>query len=72
MAEDDSLLGTFKTLDATGAVQLRILPAVGAEKFAEYIYNKLQEFVNQETEGRVKVVRVEFMEHGRNTAIYEG
>jgi 6-pyruvoyltetrahydropterin/6-carboxytetrahydropterin synthase len=72
MAEDDSLLGTFKTLDATGAVQLRILPAVGAEKFAEYIYNKLQEFVNEETEGRVKVVRVEFMEHGRNTAIYEG
>jgi 6-pyruvoyltetrahydropterin/6-carboxytetrahydropterin synthase len=72
MAEDDSLLGTFKTLDATGAVQLRILPAVGAEKFAEYIYNKLQEFVDQETEGRVKVVRVEFMEHGRNTAIYEG
>jgi 6-pyruvoyltetrahydropterin/6-carboxytetrahydropterin synthase len=72
MAEDDSLLGTFKTLDATGAVQLRILPAVGAEKFAEYIYNKLQEFVDQETESRVKVVRVEFMEHGRNTAIYEG
>jgi len=72
MAEDDSLLGTFKTLDATGAVQLRILPAVGAEKFAEYIYNKLQEFVNQETESRVKVIRVEFMEHGRNTAIYEG
>jgi 6-pyruvoyltetrahydropterin/6-carboxytetrahydropterin synthase len=72
MAEDDSLLGTFRTLDATGAVQLRILPAVGAEKFAEYIYNKLQEFVDQETEGRVKVVRVEFMEHGRNTAIYEG
>jgi len=72
MAEDDSLLGTFKTLDATGAVQLRILPAVGAEKFAEYIYNKLQEFVDQETESRVKVVRVEFMENGRNTAIYEG
>jgi 6-pyruvoyltetrahydropterin/6-carboxytetrahydropterin synthase len=72
MAEDDSLLDTFKTLDATGAVQLRILPAVGAEKFAEYIYNKLQEFVDQETESRVKVVRVEFMEHGRNTAIYEG
>jgi 6-pyruvoyltetrahydropterin/6-carboxytetrahydropterin synthase len=72
MAEDDSLLGTFKTLDATGAVQLRILPAVGAEKFAEFIYNKLQEFVNQETEGRVKVVRVEFMENGKNSAIYEG
>ena len=72
MAEDDPLLDTFKTLDATGAVQLRILPAVGAERFAEYFYNKLNNFVQAETEGRVKIARVEFMEHAKNTAIYEG
>lgn len=72
IAEDDPFLESFKLMNQAGAAQIRILPAVGAEKFAEYIYNKLQEFVNQETEGRVKVVRVEFMEHGRNTAIYEG
>jgi 6-pyruvoyltetrahydropterin/6-carboxytetrahydropterin synthase len=71
MAEDDSLLGTFKTLDATGAVQLRILPAVGAEKFAKYIYEKLNIFVQEETNGRVKVVQVEFREHEKNTAIYQ-
>jgi 6-pyruvoyltetrahydropterin/6-carboxytetrahydropterin synthase len=71
MAEDDSLLGTFKTLDATGAVQLRILPAVGAEKFAEYIYEKLNTFVQEETNGRVKIVQVEFREHEKNTAIYQ-
>jgi 6-pyruvoyltetrahydropterin/6-carboxytetrahydropterin synthase len=72
IAEDDPFIESFKLMGQAGAAQVRILPAVGAEKFAEYIYNKLQEFVNQETEGRVKVVRVEFMEHGRNTAIYEG
>ena len=72
IAEDDPFLESFKLMNQAGAAQIRILPAVGAEKFAEFIYNKLQEFVNQETEGRVKVVRVEFMEHGRNTAIYEG
>jgi 6-pyruvoyltetrahydropterin/6-carboxytetrahydropterin synthase len=72
IAEDDPFLESFKLMNQAGAAQIRILPAVGAEKFAEYIYNKLQEFVDQETEGRVKVVRVEFMEHGRNTAIYEG
>jgi 6-pyruvoyltetrahydropterin/6-carboxytetrahydropterin synthase len=55
-----------------GAAQVRILPAVGAEKFAEYIYSKLQAFVSEETAGRVNVVRVEFLENGRNTAIYEG
>ena len=72
IAEDDPFLESFKLMNQAGAAQIRILPAVGAEKFAEYIYNKLQEFVDQETEGRVKVVRVEFMENGRNTAIYEG
>ena len=72
IAEDDPFLESFKLMNQAGAAQIRILPAVGAEKFAEYIYNKLQEFVDQETEGRVKIVRVEFMENGRNTAIYQG
>jgi 6-pyruvoyltetrahydropterin/6-carboxytetrahydropterin synthase len=59
-------------MDRAGAAQIRILPAVGAEKFAEYVFNKLQEFIHTETEGRVRIVRVDFMEHGRNSAIYEG
>ena len=72
MAEDDPLLSTFKTLDATGAVQLRIISAVGAEQFAKYIYDKINAFVQEETDGRVKVAQVEFMEHSKNTAIYKG
>ncbi len=72
IAEDDPFLESFKLMGQAGAAQVRIIPAVGAEKFAEYVYNKLQEFIKTETEGRVKVVRVEFMEHGRNSAIYEG
>lgn len=72
IAEDDPFIESFKLMGRAGAAQIRILPAVGAEKFAEYVYNKLQEFITQETQGRVKVIRVEFMEHGRNTAIYEG
>jgi len=72
IAEDDPFIESFKLMDQEGAAQVRILPAVGAEKFAEYIYNKLQEFVNTETEGRVKVVQVQFMENQRNSAIYKG
>jgi 6-pyruvoyltetrahydropterin/6-carboxytetrahydropterin synthase len=72
VAEDDPFLESFKLMDRAGAAQVRILPAVGAEKFAEYIFNKLQEFIHTETEGRVRIVRVDFMEHGRNSAIYEG
>ena len=72
IAEDDPFLESFRLMGTAGAAQVRILPAVGAEKFAEYIYNKLQAFVSEETGGRVSVVRVEFLENGRNTAIYEG
>jgi 6-pyruvoyltetrahydropterin/6-carboxytetrahydropterin synthase len=71
IAEDDPGLNGFKTMNELGIIQLRILPAVGAEQFAKYIFEKLNTFVQEETENRVKVVRVEFMEHSKNTAIYE-
>ena len=71
VAEDDPGIGGFKTMDQLGIIQLRILPAVGAEQFAKYVYEKLDDFVREETSGRVKVVRVEFMENSKNTAIYE-
>jgi 6-pyruvoyltetrahydropterin/6-carboxytetrahydropterin synthase len=72
ITEDDPGLGGFKTMDNLGIIQLRVIPAVGAEQFAKYIYEKLNTFIQEETEGRVKIARVEFMEHAKNTAIYEG
>jgi 6-pyruvoyltetrahydropterin/6-carboxytetrahydropterin synthase len=71
IAEDDPGMGGFKTMDQLGIIQLRVIPAVGAEQFAKYIFEKLNTFVQEETNGRVKVARVEFMEHSKNTAIYE-
>ena len=71
VAEDDPYLAGFKAMGEHGLAQVRILPAVGAEQFAKYIFEKINTFVQEETGGRVKVVRVEFMEHNRNTAIYE-
>ena len=58
-------------MDKAEIIQLRIIEATGAEKFAEFIFNKLDRFVKKETMGRVKVAQVEFMEHGKNTAIYK-
>jgi 6-pyruvoyltetrahydropterin/6-carboxytetrahydropterin synthase len=71
ITEDDPALGGFKTMNDLGIIQLRILPAVGAEQFAKYVFEKLNTFVQEETSGRVSVVRVEFMENNKNTAIYE-
>ena len=70
VAEDDPHLEGFKSMDEHGAAQIRIVPATGAEKFAEFIFNVLNKFVKEETGGRVKVGQVEFMEHGKNSAIY--
>ena len=41
IAEDDPELQAFKQMEAAGVAQVRIIPATGAEKFAEYIYTKL-------------------------------
>ena len=71
VATDDPGIGGFRTMNELGIIQLRELPAVGAEQFAKYIFEKLNIFVQEETSGRVSVVRVEFMEHNKNTAIYE-
>jgi len=71
VAEDDPFLNEFKRLYAANLIQLRIIPATGAEQFAKFIYDKVNTFVQEETEGRVKVAQVEFMEHNKNTAIYK-
>jgi 6-pyruvoyltetrahydropterin/6-carboxytetrahydropterin synthase len=71
VAFDDPGIGGFRTMNELGIIQLREIEAVGAEQFAKYIYEKLNKFVQEETNGRVSVVRVEFMEHNKNTAIYE-
>ena len=70
VAEDDPFLESFQRMDEAGAAQIRVIPATGAERFAEYIYGKLNTFVKEETEGRVRVKQVEFREHGKNSAIY--
>ena len=70
VAEDDPHLNAFKNMEEAGVAQVRVIPATGAEKFAEYIYHKLNKFVETETEGRVRVTKVKFMEHGKNAAYF--
>ena len=78
VAEDDPFLPDLeklyhrpeKGLKYHGILQLRVVPATGAEKFAEFIFHKLNNFVKTETNERVKVKQVEFREHGKNSAIY--
>ena len=70
VAEDDPFKESFLKMGEAGVAQVRVVPAVGAERFAQFIYLKVNKFVQAETDGRVKVVSVEFMENHKNSAIY--
>jgi 6-pyruvoyltetrahydropterin/6-carboxytetrahydropterin synthase len=71
VAEDDPHLTLFKQMHVEGIIQLRVLPATGCERFAEFLYNTINTFLAKETDGRVRAVKVEVYEHERNAASYE-
>ena len=70
VAEDDPKLDEFLDLQEKGLIQLVVLPAVGCEKFAEYICQKVNPMILQKSANRVKIYSVEVREHGSNSAIY--
>jgi 6-pyruvoyltetrahydropterin/6-carboxytetrahydropterin synthase len=70
IAQDDPSLEFFKVMDAKGLIQLRIMDSVGCERFAEYFYTIINDFLLEETNGRVKAIKVEVYEHERNAASY--
>ena len=82
VAEDDPLLDNFTALESIqggwenkGIVDLRIVPGVGCEKFAQLIHNTLSEMLHVNKHNSlnptVKLKSVEVFEHGANSAIYE-
>lgn len=71
IAQDDPYLSQFKQMHEDGIIQLRILPTTGCERFAEYLYTVINNFLFEETKGRVRAVKIEVYEHERNSASYE-
>lgn len=70
VAEDDPEIERFRELEKNDIVDLRIIPAVGCEKFSEFIYNYVAKIIKDESQGRVWLDSVEVREHGANSAIY--
>jgi len=77
VAEDDPHLEIFKALPDDCA-DLRIVPAVGCERFAEMAYYKLSEILQTSIDQgtalnpSVRVKSVEVFEHEANSAVFEG
>ena len=77
IAEDDPHKDIFLNLPQDTA-SIRIVPAVGCERFAEMAYNELAKIIESSVgkgtalNPTVRVKSVEVFEHGANSAIYEG
>lgn len=73
VAEDDPEMEWFEEANRRGIIDLVVLPAGGCEKFAEYVYEVADGWLGDAGyKPRVKLRSVEVMEHGANSAIYEG
>ena len=70
VADDDPRLDLFRLMDDDNLIQLRVIPATGCERFAEFLYSKINEFLAVETNGRVKATKIEVYEHEKNSASY--
>ena len=72
VAADDPELDTFKLLSEKGMIDLRIAEkGVGIERTAEWVYENANKFVTEQTNNRVRIIKVEVWEHEGNSAIYE-
>jgi len=72
VAADDPELDTFKLMSDKGMVDLRIADkGVGIERTAEWVYENANKLVLEQTNNRVRVIKVEVWEHEGNSAIYE-
>lgn len=73
VAEDDPEMAWFEEAHQRGIIDLVVLPAGGCEKFAEYVYEVADGWLGDAGyKPRVNLRSVEVMEHGANSAIYEG
>lgn len=68
---DDPELPLFREMDKKGIIKLRVLENVGMEGTSEFLHQKMNEYLNQKTSGRVWCFRVETRENEKNSGIFE-
>jgi 6-pyruvoyltetrahydropterin/6-carboxytetrahydropterin synthase len=71
IAQNDPELDLFKQMDKQGIIQLRIMDNVGCERFAEFLFYTINEFLNKETKGKVQATSVTVYENQRNSATFK-
>ncbi|WP_244622850.1 6-pyruvoyl trahydropterin synthase family protein [Microvirga brassicacearum] len=70
VAKDDPELPRFEILQRDGLIEMRVIPTVGCEGTAKYVFDFLENYTREQTKNRVWLESVEVKEHGGNSAIY--
>ena len=71
VSADDPELEIFEEMDDRGIIDLRVFEdGVGCEKFAQYVADYLNGIVQEDTDNRVSVYKVQCWEHNDNMAEY--
>lgn len=71
VSENDPFLELFKDLDKKEVVLLRVLPNVGMESTAKFVYEHVNKMIKNKTNNRAWIKSVEVRENEKNSAIYE-
>ena len=71
VSKDDPELPFLKQAEQRGIMQLSILDGVGIEKTAEFVYHIANQFIQENTDSRCWVDKVEVWEHPENSATFE-
>lgn len=72
VAEDDPQMSWFEEGQSKGLLDLRVLPAVGCEMVARFVYTWAASWlVNEGRHPRIHLRSVEVSEHAGNSAVYE-
>ena len=69
-SENDPHMELFKEMNEKGIIQLRVLPNVGMEGTAKYVFEKVNSMIKKQTNNRAWVKLVEVRENEKNSAIY--
>ena len=67
---DDPLLPKFRELEAANACRLVVYDDVGMEGTAQFVFDWVDVWVRETTEGRVQLESVECRENDKNSATY--
>ncbi len=71
VAQDDPELEMLQALNDRGLAKVHVLPAVGCEATAEFVFENVAAYIDHETKSRVWLESVEVQEHSGNSAIFE-